>query len=385
MKVLFYDMGAYTQKDIAEVLQKMNVSCKNILYKLDNIYEDKYFEKRVTDILNEDKYSAVFSINYYPILADICFNMKLPYLSWSYDSPLNIQRIEETLGFQTNYVFFFDRVECQNYWNKGYENVYHLPLAANAERVDKILVSAQDKQKYSADISMVGQLYDTMLPAFMEPMEEFEKGYLTAIIEMQMRLYGCYFLEETISDELLEDINKAYAKKSQSTLKLTKDGLIVLIAKHITHMERSLMLETLSEMHSVHLYGPDKCSELSKVIWHGSAGYFDEMPKIFKLSKINLNISLKCIQSGISLRALDIMACGGFLLTNYQPEIAENFIDGEEVVMYTSLEDAIVKCNYYLEHEEERKEIAKRGQEKVRAMFCYEDRLQVMFRIAGLL
>lgn len=385
MKILFYDMGAYNQKDIEYSLQKMGISCKSILYKLENIYEDNYFEKKVTLLLNAENYSAVFSVNYYPILADICHGLELPYLSWSYDSPLNIHRIEETLGYRTNYVFFFDRAECEKYWNKGYENVFHLPLAVNTDRLDEILITNQDRYKYAADISMVGQLYDGSLPALMAPMGEFEKGYITALIETQMRLYGCYFLEEMISEELLGRINQAYAKFGQNKLKLTKDGLIVSVAKHITHMERTLLLEILGEMYSVHLYGPDKGEKLSGVTWHGSAGYFDEMPKIFKLSKVNLNVSLKCIQSGIPLRAIDIMGCGGFLLTNYQPEIAEHFVDGEELVMYTSLEDAVAKCNYYLEHEDERIEIAKKGYLKVQSMFQYEDRLSAMLQVAGLL
>jgi hypothetical protein len=43
------------------------------------------------------------------------------------------------------------------------------------------------------------------------------------------------------------------------------------------------------------------------------------------------------------------MAAGGFLLSNYQPELAELFRDGEEVVMYTSMDDLKEKAGYYLE------------------------------------
>ena len=57
------------------------------------------------------------------------------------------------------------------------------------------------------------------------------------------------------------------------------------------------------------------------------------MPLIFRESKINLNITLRSITSGMPLRALDIMGAGGFLLSNYQQELAENYIDGEELVL----------------------------------------------------
>ena len=385
MRLLLYDMGAYTQQDIMETLDGMGISYKNILYKLKDITRDAYFEKRVNELLEQETYNAVFSVNYYPILADICLKRDLPYLSWSYDSPLNVEKIEETLGYHTNYVFFFDRVECQDYWRKGYQNVFHLPLAVNTKRLDEIQISDREGTKYNTEISMVGQLYDTVLPMLMIPLDEYQKGYLTGIIEAQMRLYGCYFLPEVITEEFVKGMNEKYKALGQVSVELNRNGLVLSVAKHITHMERVLLLDTLSESYQVHLYGPDKVEELAKVRWCGSAGYFDEMPKVFKGSKINLNISLKCIQSGVPLRALDIMGSGGFLLTNYQPELAEYFVDGEELVMYTSLEDAVEKCAYYLEHDDERREIAKKGYQKVSELFTYEDRLQAILETAGLL
>ena len=139
----------------------------------------------------------------------------------------------------------------------------------------------------------------------------------------------------------------------------------------------------LANFIKLHLYSSNKGGLSENICWKGSAGYFDEMPKVFKLSKINLNISLKCIQSGIPLRALDILASGGFLLSNYQPELAEYFTDGEDLVLYYSMEDAWQKCEYYLKHEDERKAIAANGREKAKAFFSYEKKLQEMFTTAG--
>lgn len=384
MRLLLYDMGAYTQNDIMETLEYMGISYKNILYKLKDISKDAYFEKRVKELLESEQFDAVFSVNYYPVLADICYGKDIPYLSWSYDSPLSNERIKETLGYKTNYIFLFDRAECVKYWRKGYRNVYHLPLAVNTGRLDKIKLTDEEKQKYHTDISMVGQLYDAQLKVLMMPLDDYEKGYLTGIMEAQMRLYGCYFLPEVLTEEFLDKINDRYEALGQRNVKLSREGLILSVAKHITHMERLLLLDVLSEHYQVQLYGPDKPEGLQRVRWRGSAGYFDEMPRVFKQSKINLNASLKCTESGIPLRALDIMGCGGFLLTNYQPELAESFVDGEELVMYSSLEEAVQKCAYYLEHEEERQQIAQNGYRKVCQQFGYEDRLRIMLQTAGL-
>ena len=103
-----------------------------------------------------------------------------------------------------------------------------------------------------------------------------------------------------------------------------------------------------------------------------------EMPRVFRDSRINLNISLRSIRSGIPLRALDIMGAGGFLMSNYQPELAEYFEDGKELAMYGSAQELIDKTAYYLSHEEERRQIAKAGFGKVQELFSYEVRVTQM-------
>lgn len=385
MKLLLYDMGAYTQKDIMEALRKLQIPFRNIVYKLDSIEEDAYFRKRVMELMDKEKYDVVFSVNYFPVLAEICHQRGICYLSWCYDSPVDLGKEEKTVDYDSNYIFLFDRAEWKKYQRKGYGNVYHLPLAVNTERLDRIRLQTGDRTKYGADISMVGQLYTSVLPELLQPLDEYIKGYIAAITEVQIKMYGGYILPETVTDTLMRRINDNYRKYGQQGDLLQREGLITQIAKHITHMERMLLLEMLSEEHQVKLFGPDKPVESEKIVWGGSAGYFDEMPKVFKASAINLNVSIKCIASGIPLRVLDIMGAGGFLVSNYQQELAENFVDGEDVVMYTSISEAIEKCRYYMERENEREKIRIAGYHKVKELYRYEDRVKQMFKIAGLL
>ncbi len=385
MKILLYDMGAFTQNDIMSTLDKMGIAYENVLYKLKDIQSDPYFEKRIKEILNEGSFDAVFSVNFFPVLARICNDVSIKYIAWSYDSPLREKDLEETMGLPCNYVFLFDREECKKWNRKGYQNVFHMPLAANVERLDEIKITEDDKRKFACDVAMVGQLYESVLPELLEFADDYSKGYISALIETQLKLYGAYLFDEVVMDELTERMNAAFARIPGNPISLETDALRVHMAKEVTNLERSILLEEMAAGHKINLYSSNKGGLSENVNWKGSAGYFDEMPKVFKLSKINLNISLKCIQSGIPLRALDILASGGFLLSNYQPELAEYFIDGEDCVMYYSLEDALAKCEYYLTHEEERLAIACNGREKVEALFGYVDRIKEMLTIAGLL
>lgn len=131
---------------------------------------------------------------------------------------------------------------------------------------------------------------------------------------------------------------------------------------------------TTDRKYDFRLYTGSDTRSLSELHAHncGRVDYHTQMPLVFAGSRINLNISLCSIHSGIPLRVLDIMACGGFVLSNWQPEIAECFEEGIEIVTFRSLEECMDKVWYYLSHEEERRQIAEAGYRKVKEKFSYE-------------
>lgn len=88
---------------------------------------------------------------------------------------------------------------------------------------------------------------------------------------------------------------------------------------------------------------------------------------------------MRGIKSGIPLRAFDIMGAGGFLISNYQPELLDYFVPGKDFVCYESKRDLLEKVEYYLSHDEERKAIARNGHEKVAARHTYRHRIREMF------
>ena len=113
----------------------------------------------------------------------------------------------------------------------------------------------------------------------------------------------------------------------------------------------------------------------------GIVDYGKQMPLVFAGSKINLNLTLRSIHSGIPLRVLDCMACGGFVLTNWQPEISDAFGEGEEIVTFKSLQECMDKAAYYLQHEEERQQIAAAGHKKVQEVFSYAKGFEKLFDV----
>ena len=140
------------------------------------------------------------------------------------------------------------------------------------------------------------------------------------------------------------------------------------VARKLTSIERIRLLNAVGERfpNRLKLFSWNQEVPVGGIQKMGVADYDREMPLVFHNSRINLNISLRSIRSGIPLRCMDIMANGGFLLSNYQADLCEAFVPGEDFVYYEDPEDMLSKIEYYLTHEKEREEIAENGCEKTR-------------------
>ena len=388
MRILTIDIGSYTQPDLLYYFKKMGIEHKNIYYFFEkNNFELKVHNEKLEKMLLaelEDSYDCVMTTNFFPVIARICHEKNVKYLSWSYDAPLNLLGTDE-MEHPTNYIFLFDRNEVKNYKDLGFDNFYHLPLAVNTERLDAFKADS----RFETDISLMGGLYESTLPALKNIMSPLHREFVDKIVETQFKIYGNWFVDEMLSDNIIGDMNAHFRQLSPDAIQISREELSFSIAQQITFMERLTLLKLMSragfkvDLYTYGLSGEERAL-LEGVNIHGTVDYAKEMPSLFRSSRINLNPTLKKITSGIPLRALDILGCGGFLLTNFQPEIEEFFEDGKEVVMYKSMEEALDKAKYFLSHEEERTKIAEKGYEKVKKDFGYEDRIAFMLKTAGL-
>ena len=147
--------------------------------------------------------------------------------------------------------------------------------------------------------------------------------------------------------------------------------------KKVTILERKRLLKAVSEIEDIDfkLYTNSKTGIPNRAANKGTVDYKKEMPLVFNRSRINLNISLRSIHSGIPLRVIDIMSCGGFVLSNYQTELTEFFEEDKEVVLFRSEDEALDKIKYYVNHETERASIAQAGYEAVKGRFGYKQRI----------
>lgn len=439
MHILMYRWKAYNYRDIEQTFLLLGHTVDNIEQELGSYDVSPEFERVIEEKIRGTHYDMVFTVNYFPLISNVCERTGVKYVSWTCDNPL-ISMYHESVFHDCNYIFAFDKTNYLEFRGMGVKHIWYLPLAVDTERMDALLgapeeagtvgdaetgsapeeagaagvthegmktagnapeeigtaesvpaeigkagrrKAAQDPemQKYRGDVAFVGSLYErNSYDKIKNRLPEYLRGYFDAVMEAQLNISGANIVEPMLTTNILEQLQE-YFQLEKSDGSFSDLGLIfqtTVLGFKIAEIERRRALIELSKHYKVNVYSNSDVSDLLRIQYCGSVDYWSEMPKVFRMSKINLNFTIPNIKSGIPLRIWDVLGCGGFLLTNYQAEIPYYFKEGEDLVCFDGLEDLCEKVGYYLEHEEERKRIAWNGYRKVREKHSYIERIHTI-------
>ena len=391
MHILMYRWKAYNYRDIEQTFLLLGHTVDNIEQELGSYDVSPEFERVIEEKIRGTHYDMVFTVNYFPLISNVCERTGVKYVSWTCDNPL-ISMYHESVFHACNYIFTFDKTNYLEFRGMGVKHIWYLPLAVDTERMDALLgapeeagrwKAAQDPEmrKYRGDVAFVGSLYErNSYDKIKNRLPEYLRGYFDAVMEAQLNISGANIVEPMLTTNILEQLQE-YFQLEKSEGSFSDLGLIfqtTVLGFKIAEIERRRALIELSKHYRVNVYSNSDVSDLLRIQYCGSVDYWSEMPKVFRMSKINLNFTIPNIKSGIPLRIWDVLGCGGFLLTNYQAEIPYYFKEGEDLVCFDGLEDLCEKVGYYLEHEEERKRIAWNGYRKVREKHSYIERIRTI-------
>ncbi len=384
MNVLILEWDSFAHEYVIEEFQK--AGCMTELFSWpfgkENMRENEPLCQRLRKALKEREYGFVFSFNFFPVAARVCNECAVKYAAWIYDSPYMLLYSKYTM-LNTNYMFFFDKSLFCEFRQRGVRNAFYLPMAAPVAYYDSLRSSGIEKERYQADVSFVGSTYQEGNQDFFRyiyQVNDYTAGYLQAIMDMQKDLYGSFLLEELLTDDIIRELQRVCPVKKEPD-EWESDAWIYanyFLARKLTGDQRAEQLKRLGERFEVKLYAPKTAPAIEQVIHCGPVDYMTQMPLVFQNSKVNLNMTLRSIRTGIPLRAMDIMGCGGFLLTNYQEDFLEYFEPGVDYVYYSDQEELMELTDYYLSHEEERMEIACNGYRKVKAGHHYGKRVEIL-------
>ena len=222
-----------------------------------------------------------------------------------------------------------------------------MPLGCDYSFYRSITVTPDEQKKYQCDISFIGSTCQEKCKYNqIQNLPEYIKGYVDGLVYAQMNIYSYNLLADSMSEQFCKEFKK-YADWGNLPKDYEEDSLGLIadcyIGEKCTEQERIRTLQNISEHFDMDIYTTSDMSAIPKIHNRGIAD--------------------------------------SVTMTNYQPELTEYFEIGKEVAVYESQQDLLEKIAYYLEHEDERVEIAANGRRAIEKNHQYAQRLQMMFEV----
>lgn len=388
MRILYYDWDEFNGEDCRDAMRRLGYHVDTVRLNVHGFDVTPEIENTLKEFFNKKEggkryYDLLFSFDYFPNISEVCNKYNMPYVSWVFDCP-HYTLDSHTVNYIVNKIYVFDKVLCKYMQDKGLKSINYSPLGVNDVRLRNLCLKMDSETGgqiiYQHDVCFMGNMYDNEYNFYdqIHNLPPLLKEYIDIVIEAQEKIFGydLFTDEKAITVADIDELSKFINFENSGKYELDYRRVVRdILRKKVTVNERYNILEEMGRHFDTVFYTMPGAKTIDGVCNLGIAGYFDKMPRVFRRSKINLNITLRSILSGIPLRVLDILAAGGFLITTYTEEIDEYFKDGEELVIAYTPDDMLQKTAYYLEHDEERKQIAIKGQEKVFNKFAYTNLL----------
>ena len=382
MNILFLSSEAIKLFDLPWAFMEAGHTVESIdaVYKFNEHIKET--DERLIQKLSEKKYDFVLSYDFLPVISDICNPMNVKYVSWTYDSPLYTLYTPEA-RYSCNYIFVFDKAQYERLKKFGIPHLFHLPMAINKTRISAIDITREDEIKFRSDISFVGNLYHDNLYNQIKPyLTENNQQYFEQILNHIFNDFLEKNIESYVGDEIVTFLNNALNQESRNQYLMTDRYYYAdqLFSRKVSEMDRIEMLNRLGKKFQIRLYTGNDTSMIQNAELKPAVSYESDMNKVFYLSKININQTIRSIETGLPLRIFDIMGSGGFLLTNYQEELEDYFKIDEDLAVYRSFDELEDKCRYYLTHERERLQILMNGYKKICQNHTYGHRVEQILK-----
>jgi spore maturation protein CgeB len=304
---------------------------------------------------------------------DFSKNFPVPKACWFVDSPVSQAAMFEGCGLSDSDILF----SSDSQWFKDIQSackavegrpVHPLALAATYDEPGEV------DEHWQCDVSYVGQVRP--VPAFLRAgkTSKATRQALDFLVELLVQGRGKRPLE------ILEEAPElAQVRNHPEFLKFYKENILTLVWEANSRL-RERTLKPLAKK-SLRIYGNEDWSRRLKgqplgKCYTGSPVRHEDLPKLYRNSRININIHHLQSSTSLNLRVFDVPAAGGFLISDAMPGIEEFFEPDREIVLYRSPEELAEKTAFYLERPEERRAIAERARQRVLKEHTFAHRWQ---------
>lgn len=246
----------------------------------------------------------------------IAENLKAPVLNWCGDDPSWFPNILGSLRLYARF-FIVDPFYLPLARQMGAKDPLYLPHAADPEAYQPYELSTQEKDELACDVIFVGDSRHVMghLPENWHRADTIEA---VARLGTVLRVYGKGW----------ESLPEDYAVK------------------------RSICGRSLLPA--------------------------ERVARSYRAARIVLNVHHPQLPQGCNQRTFEAPACGAFSLVDDRTELGKLLVPGEEVAVFSDVDDLKTKIAHYLANDSERAAIAARGRERVLAEHTYAHRMKAL-------
>ena len=156
--------------------------------------------------------------------------------------------------------------------------------------------------------------------------------------------------------------------------------------------ERERFLDIIAKHFPLKIWGHDywqkrtSFGSLSRKAWQGSELRASGAANMIAYSKINLNIFRKQhhadgIPDGVIMRTFEVPGAGGFSLATRSGGAKEILVEGRDVGYFSNEEECLNQIEYYLSHEEQRKQMTQHAHDLVAFEHRYVHRANKIIEI----
>ncbi len=338
-----------------------------------------------------ERAETFFSINLHAPLATAAARRRVPYAAWIVDPLVNHAKLEDEKRSASDRcrIFSYDAGQVSLYRSLGFPHVEHLPTGAAPAFCEEAPSPAEEER--DIPVSFVGtpliektNLFDAyrkqmqgMIAAGKDP-----KGYFRTFLEIAD---ACLAEQAGEMTRFLIPDRFAALEREKGIQVVSPDWspeklqLVLMMSREAARAHRVGLVRAMAR-HGVTVWGHSDWTKalVPGMAYGGPADYPDGARDVYRRTKVNLNVTRIYAGDVVANRVWDVLACGGFLLTDYRPEIERHFEIGKDLVCYRSADEAVSLAEHYLARPDERRRIAESGRKKVLARHTLAHRVRTI-------
>jgi len=321
----------------------------------------------------------VLAIGYRDGLAEFCHALGIPLVCWEVDPVTTRPRpLVVPDAAQSSFLFTYREDGADELRAAGFRHVRVAPLAANTA-LRRRLPAEELAGSEPAPVGFVGSSmaenaercrarFVELLAGRLDPRtdggagpgrQDGANGILERVLARQREEQGRFLVPELLEEEVP-------GARAALLASAAGEDLAILAGEVAASEKRLAWLRPLGRL-GLHLWGDAgwRALESAGARYRGPVGQRDELTRVYNAITVHVDVGRLFQSSIVTMRVFDVLACGGFLLTEDTPAVRALFRPGLELDVYRGPEELADKVAHWSERPDEARAIGERGRAAV--------------------